>query len=193
MNLRVKEIFYSLQGEGARTGEASVFVRLVGCNMRCPWCDTDFSGGTWLSLRQIADSIALYPAIWLIWTGGEPTMQLKEKHLLFFKHLGYSQAIETNGSHPVLPQIDYIACSPKVSLELLKRNIPRADEIRLTVQKGDVLPAISDLPPAEHYFLSPVFDGSRPNSDNIDYCLQYILQNPQWKMSIQTHKLINIP
>ncbi|HBG79980.1 MAG TPA: radical SAM protein, partial [Porphyromonadaceae bacterium] len=98
MSLIINEIFYSLQGEGGRTGEASVFIRLSKCNLACSFCDTDFKSGKSMALDEIYAEISSYPCRWIIWTGGEPTLQLNEEIVAFFKDKGYRQAIETNGT-----------------------------------------------------------------------------------------------
>jgi len=192
MKLNVNEIFYSLQGEGARTGEPSVFIRLTKCNLRCAFCDTDFEAGNDMTVHEIADAIKKYPSKWIIWTGGEPTIQLKDKHIAFFKQAGYKQAIETNGTRPVSPLIDYISCSPKQDFGKVRDIIPLVNEIRIPVRKGDELPDIGTLPKAGKYYLSPVFDGEQINRDNLGYCISAIMENPAWALSIQMHKLINI-
>lgn len=192
MKLTVNEIFYSLQGEGGRQGEASIFIRLCKCNLRCVFCDTEFDTGEEMSLEEIADSIGKYTGKWIIWTGGEPTLQLKDEHLQFFKDLGYKQAIETNGTRRVPQLIDYITCSPKQNYEKIKEIIPSVDEIRLPIAKGDKIPDISIFPKAKRYFLSPIFDESKPIKENVEYCVEQILLNPDWQLSLQVHKLINI-
>lgn len=192
MKLIVNEIFYSLQGEGGRQGEASIFIRLTKCNLACDFCDTDFETGEEMTMPQLLDRIAQYPCKWIIWTGGEPTLQLKDEHLKFFAGHGYKQAIETNGTRPVPSLLDYIACSPKGNYEKLKSIIPFAHEIRIPVKKGDAIPDTTMLPAATNYFLSPVFDGDRLNMENIAYCVDFIKNNPQWKLSLQIHKLIHI-
>lgn len=192
MKLTVNEIFYSLQGEGGRQGEASIFIRLCKCNLRCVFCDTEFDTGEEMSLKEIADSIGKYTGKWIIWTGGEPTLQLKDEHLQFFKDLGYKQAIETNGTRRVPQLIDYITCSPKQNYEKIKEIIPSVDEIRLPIAKGDKIPDISIFPKAKRYFLSPIFEGSKPIKENVEYCVEQILLNPDWQLSLQVHKLINI-
>lgn len=113
MSLTVNEIFYSLQGEGGRTGEASIFIRLSKCNLACSFCDTDFEFGNRMTLDEILAEISQYPCQWIIWTGGEPTLQLKDETVAFFTEKGYKQAIETNGTRRVPAGIDYITCSPK--------------------------------------------------------------------------------
>jgi len=192
MKLIVKEIFYSLQGEGGRQGEASIFIRLSKCNLDCTFCDTDFEGGQEMSVSEILEHIKQYPCKWIIWTGGEPTMQLTDKHLIEFKDKGYSQAIETNGTRPVPSLIDYISCSPKINYNKVKEKIPFAHEIRFPIAAGDQIPDISILPAANNYFISPIFDGNKANMENINYCVDFIKQNPEWRLSLQIHKLINI-
>lgn len=192
MKLIVNEIFYSLQGEGGRVGEPSIFIRLTKCNLACSFCDTDFADGDEMSLDEILNVISKFPCKWIIWTGGEPTIQLKNEYLAFFKEHGYKQAIETNGTKPVPPLIDYITCSPKVNYPRIKELIPRVNEIRIPLQKGDVLPEISVFPKADKYFVSPVFDGNTPNQENIDYCVEQVKTNSDWTLSLQMHKLIHI-
>lgn len=192
MSLNINEIFYSLQGEGGRVGEPSIFIRLTKCNLACIFCDTDFEKGDDMTLAQILDSIIRFKSKWIIWTGGEPTLQLKDEYLLFFKERGYKQAIETNGTRQVSPFIDYITCSPKINYDKVKLKIPFADEIRIPLAKGDSLPDFSIFPAAHKYFVSPIFDGDKPNFDNINYCIDLIKENPQWTLSLQVHKLINI-
>lgn len=192
MRLTVNEIFYSLQGEGGRMGEASVFIRLSRCNLACSFCDTDFAEGEEMTLEEILDVIRQYPCKWIIWTGGEPTIQLRDEHLMFFKEKSYKQAIETNGTRLVPEGIDYITCSPKQRYEDVKNKIPFANEIRLPVKVGDALPEISLLPQADNYFLSPIFDGNKLNKENVAYCVDLIKQYPCWRLSLQIHKLIHI-
>lgn len=192
MNLKVNEIFYSLQGEGGRTGEASIFIRLSKCNLACSFCDTDFAAYTEKSLEEIASEISRFPCKWIIWTGGEPTLQLTDEVVAFFKSKGYMQAIETNGTRTVPAGLDYITCSPKQHFETICTRIPRVNELRFPIQKGDKLPDISTLPQADNYFLSPIFDDARILPENVEYCVHLILENPMWKLSLQTHKLIGI-
>jgi organic radical activating enzyme len=192
MKLIVNELFYSLQGEGARTGEPSIFIRLARCNLSCLFCDTDFFTGQEMNLNELLDEIKPFPCRWIIWTGGEPALQLTDKHIRFFRKAGYKQAIETNGTLPLPAGIDYIACSPKENYEKLRKLIPRVHEIRMPVQKGEALPDISLLPVADNYFVSPVFDGDNMNRENVDYCVALVKENPSWRLSLQIHKLIRI-
>lgn len=193
MKLLVNEIFYSLQGEGGRMGHPSIFIRLSKCNLRCSFCDTEFDSGKEMTLDEVLEEIKPYGCNWIIWTGGEPTLQLKEEVVKFFKSHGFMQAIETNGTRRVPNGIDYITCSPKQNFERIKTLIPHTNELRFPIKKGDSLPDITTLPSTDNYYLSPIFDGDNINIDNVDYCVQLIKENPQWSLSIQVHKLINIP
>jgi organic radical activating enzyme len=192
MSLIVNEIFYSLQGEGGRVGEASIFIRLTKCNLACDFCDTDFASGKTMSVSEILDEIRTFGCRWIIWTGGEPTLQLTDEIVAFFKKNSYFQAIETNGTHKVPAGIDYIACSPKRDFETVRNFIPEVDEFRFPIKKDDSLPDISILPKAKKYLLSPVFDGQNIVRENVDYCVELIKKNPTWALSLQIHKLINI-
>ena len=199
MVLKVREIFYSLQGEGGRAGEASIFIRLANCNLNCWFCDTDWSWGRNHTLEEVLQIIKQYPCKWIVWTGGEPTMQLTEEVTTFFASHGYKQAIETNGTNPVPSGIDYISCSPKerVSLTDLKTNFPNGvSEWRYVLNVGgaDAIPDIEQLPKATHYFISPVFLGEKKkrfelNRRVLKYCIAFIQENTRWRLSVQQHKL----
>ncbi|MDD2246133.1 MAG: 7-carboxy-7-deazaguanine synthase QueE [Proteiniphilum sp.] len=192
MNLTVNEIFYSLQGEGGRAGQASIFIRLAKCNLNCSFCDTEFEQGIKMSPEEVLSTIGKYGCRWIIWTGGEPTLQLTDDVVAFFKEKGYLQAIETNGTKKVPAGIDYISCSPKQNFEKIRDLIPEVDELRFPIKKGDQLPDISILPKTDRYLLSPVFDNNNIIKENVDYCISLIKENPLWALSLQTHKLIGI-
>ena len=193
MNLKVKEIFYSLQGEGGRQGVASIFIRLSGCNLKCDFCDTDFAGGEDMSLKQILLHIRQFPCRWIIWTGGEPTLQLTDECFLFFKRAGFRQAIESNGCNPLSALLNYKVVSPKGQTDYAKTINPRVSEIRLPVRANDIIPPIETLPKAVFYFLSPIFtENEKETKANIDYCVHQVKQNPKWRLSLQIHKWIRI-
>lgn len=192
MKLNVNEIFYSLQGEGGRSGEPSIFIRLTKCNLSCSFCDTDFAEGQDMDINEILSAIKEFPCKWIIWTGGEPTIQLTDEILQLFKKAGYKQAIETNGTRKVPEAIDYISCSPKKNYGKAKDVNPKVSEIRIPIQTGDSLPDIEVLPIADKYYISPIFDGDKKNSSNIDYCVELVKKNPRWTLSLQIHKLIGI-
>ncbi len=195
----VNEIFYSLQGEGANAGCAAVFVRLAGCNLACSYCDTDFADGREMSPGAIAQHIGQYPARFLIWTGGEPTLQLTDEITAYFHELGYYQAIETNGTRPLPKGIDYISCSPKPeAIMLLDRNFPDGvDEFRFPLGIDTPLPpSVDALPPARHYLVSPIFvgdDAMQLDLAAVERCVAFVKATPPWRLSVQMHKLIHIP
>ena len=193
MNLKVKEIFYSLQGEGGRQGEASIFIRLSGCNLKCDFCDTNFSGGRDMNAEQILRIIRKFPCHWIVWTGGEPTLQLTDEWLLMFKQTGFQQAIESNGFNQLSSLLDYTTISPKGNPDYARKINPQVNEVRLPVQNNDPVPAIDLLPQAAYYFLSPVFTNNEIlTKANIDYCVEQVKQHPEWRLSLQVHKWIGI-
>lgn len=199
MNLNVSEIFYSLQGEGARAGTPTIFIRLQGCKAKFACaasgikCDTEFESGKPISVEALV--------LWcnqnapnckeITWTGGEPTDQLTDEIVAFFKEQGFYQAIETSGLNPVPKGIDFACVSPKVAEHIVKKNFPDGvTELRYVRHKGQSIPQPSIT--AAHYWLSPHSDGFTINSENLAHCIELCKQNPQWKLSIQQHKLWNI-
>ena len=195
LKLKVVEIFNSIQGEGANVGRSATFIRLSNCNKNCAYCDTDWDFGTEMTVDEILAEVGKYPDSMIVWTGGEPTLQLTSEILAEFKD--FFQAIETNGTNPVPAGIDYISCSPKVGCEVLKQNFVSVDEFRFPIIAGDEIPSIDVLPQASNYFLSPIFDGEvkkrvEINRANLDYCLSVIQHDPRWRLSVQLHKLINV-
>jgi 7-carboxy-7-deazaguanine synthase len=195
--LKVVEIFHSVQGEGRNTGRAAVFVRLANCNKDCWYCDMgdEMTAGEILDEVQKFSSPTDYPNNLIIWTGGEPTLQLTNDVLELFE--GYYNCIETNGTKPVPTKIDYITCSPKVSPEILMKNFKFVNEFRYPIAEGSVIPSITTLPPADHYYVSPMFMGEEKkrfevNEKNINFCIDFVKKNPAWKISLQTHKMLNI-
>jgi len=204
MNLKVREVFYTLQGEGSRAGEASIFIRLSGCNQACWFCDTDWSFGRTTTVADLAERIKKYPCNWIVWTGGEPTLQLTDRIVEYFRKLGYQQAIETNGSNPVPEGINFVSCSPKVSPEILRKSFEKRgviNEYRYVVNAIDIdkqIPDIEDIPKARHYYLSPLFLGEEKKRfeiqpETVRMCVEYIKEHHQWKLSIQQHKIWQIP
>lgn len=192
--MKVSEIFYSLQGEGARAGEPSVFVRLAGCNLACGFCDTEFESGKDMTNLELATRVAeASPSCrWIVWTGGEPMEQLTGEAVQFFADRGYKQAIETNGTHKIPFMLDWVVCSPKVAEHVLAGNFPGGvDELRYvrhSGQPGVPVPAVA----AKRKFLSPMFKGNKPDMENVRHCTKLCLENPDWSLSLQLHKLINI-
>ncbi len=192
--IKIVEIFKSIQGEGANTGMEAVFVRLANCNLECWFCDTKFDKYIEYSINELKKEIEKFNCKVIIWTGGEPTLQLTSEILSNFKE--YFNCIETNGTNRVPKEIDYIACSPKVNEKTLLKNFPRGvNELRYPI--SDKIPKITDLPRADFYFLSPLFVGKEKerlqlDQENIIKCINYTMNNKTWKLSIQIHKLLKI-
>lgn len=204
-SLKVTEVFYSLQGEGARAGEPSVFVRLAGCNLTCGFCDTEFESGKEMTCEELV--VEMYKAVfrssglnpttegkplWVVWTGGEPTEQLTAEHIQWFGLQNWKQAIETNGTNPVPVGIDWVVCSPKVADHVWQKNFKDGvDELRVVRHAGQPSIPVPTVP-VKRRFLSPMFDGNRPNFENVRHCTRLCLQHPEWSLSLQLHKLIQI-
>jgi organic radical activating enzyme len=191
----VKEIFYSLQGEGMRAGDPSVFVRFAGCNLRCTRevhgfdCDTDFAQGQRMTLACLLSGIVEVagPCRWVVLTGGEPLLQIDRALLDALRAVGYSVALETNGTLKVPPGFDWVAVSPKPNTELVQ---DRADEVRCVVSAGMPLP--SPGIEALHMLLSPAFEGQEMVKENVEHCVRLCLEHPTWRLSLQQHKLMGI-
>jgi 7-carboxy-7-deazaguanine synthase len=203
----IKEIYKTIQGEGAQAGRAAVFVRFSGCNLWsgrekhresavCNFCDTDFVGtngvnGGNYSATQIAQIIL---EIWgtsfnklIVFTGGEPMLQLDETLIKICQENGFETAIETNGTIPIDFHIDWICVSPKEGSELV---VKKGNELKVVFpQIGQNLNYFLNLD-FDHLFLQPM--DSLEKKDNTAKTIQYCLENPQWKLSIQQHKLLGI-
>lgn len=195
--MKIKEIFYSLQGEGLQFGKPVIFIRLSGCNKRCWYCDTDFTKGTELNNDEIYDIIKDYKSKYIIWTGGEPTLQLTNEDVSYFNNLHYKQGIETNGTNGVPYGLDYITCSPKVDTDTLNKNFNYIDEIRYAIGINETPPDIDYLPFAGTYYVSPLFIGEEHKrldlcKDNLEWCIEFVKNNPDWRLSLQQQKIINI-
>ena len=177
----VNEIFYSLQGEGFYTGTPAIFLRFAGCNRQCSFCDTDHHHGRQMSGEEIADACAAFPRRHLVVTGGEPLLQLDSDLLRRLKAKGFYVQIETNGSLPAPPEVDWVTCSPKDA----PWNIDRVDELKIVYQGQDVeeTAALFGTP---RRFLQPC------SGLNIKETIDYILAHPSWRLSLQTHKLLDI-
>lgn len=178
---KINEIFYSLQGEGFFTGTAAVFLRFSGCNRRCSFCDTDFTSGNDMTAEEIIDAISVFPTRHIVITGGEPTLQLDAELIRAIKAARFFIQIETNGSNPIPSGVDWVTCSPKDA----PWQIDRIDELKVVYQ-GQNVEQIADLLPAPRHFLQPC------SGENISETIDYILSHPRWRLSLQTHKLINI-
>ena len=211
MTFSVKEIYFTLQGEGAQTGRAAVFARFAGCNLwsgreedraaaACWFCDTDFVGVDGPGGGKFASPQALAVAIrgawdrearggrpYVVFTGGEPMLQLTEALVDACKEQGLEVAIETNGTIEVPDVVDWICVSPKPGNKLVQRS---GHELKL-VYPHEVRPdELADLR-FKHFFLQPL-DGVEASA-NTAACIDYCRRRPQWRLSLQTHKLVGIP
>lgn len=191
--LSVNEIFYSIQGEGARVGKPSIFVRLAGCNSKCAFCDTEFVSKKKITVDKILEYIEQFPSREIVWTGGEPLLQLTSKILKVFKDNGYYNCVETNGTVRPPRNIDYIALSPKVAEHVLAKNFSGivVDEIRYVRHKGHMSVPFTKVK-AKNYYISPVFDGGEVNMDNVLHCIKLVKENPKWRLTVQVHKLLKV-
>jgi len=205
---RIHEIFYTLQGEGAHSGIPAVFVRFSGCNLKCPWCDTEFTDYTEMSAAEIvASALELYDVPnerrkMCVLTGGEPSLQVDRPLLDALHNAGFYICIETNGTRPLPEGIDWITCSPKaVGRHLALR---RVNEVKV-VYTGEYDPEVwrSQLE-AEHWLLQPlrytgewllehaVDEWEDDRNDNLDDTVRYILSHPFWRLSVQLHKIVGL-
>ena len=204
---KVNEIFFTLQGEGAHSGIPAVFVRFSGCNLRCPWCDTDFASYSEMSAEQIVQEMcSLYDTPnerrkMCVLTGGEPSLQVDEALIEILHKAGFYICIETNGTRPLPAGIDWITCSPKAGTKIALR---RANEVKV-VFTGDYNPEIWRTKiEAEHWMLQPLrYNGdlllesgidewSDDKNDNLDETVRYILLHPFWRLSVQLHKIAGL-
>lgn len=186
--MKINEIFYSLQGEGEHTGKPAVFVRFAGCNLKCDFCDTDFLSYTEMSEEDIVSAVLEYPANIVILTGGEPTLQLTSSLLQKLSDAKRQVHIETNGTKQ-LPEgpINWVTCSPKYAT----LHIQRIDELKVVYQEQDM--SQYDGIEAKVYSLQPCDTGNpTKNQEILQKTINYILQHPKWKLSLQTHKIINV-
>lgn len=213
MPYAVKEIFYTLQGEGAQAGRPAVFCRFAGCNLwtgreadresaTCKFCDTEFVGTDGPGGGKFPDGTALARAVRACWpadaspaarplvvcTGGEPLLQLDRAAIDALHVAGFEVAVETNGTQPAPPGLDWICVSPKSEAPLL---LTEGDELKLVYPQADAPPERFAGMRFRHYFLQPM-DG--PQRDhNTGLAVAYCLAHPEWRLSLQTHKLLGIP
>jgi 7-carboxy-7-deazaguanine synthase (Cx14CxxC type) len=211
MPYAVKEIFYTLQGEGAQAGRPAVFCRFAGCNLWtglqedreqavCQFCDTDFvgtdgpGGGKFASAGELARAVASrWPSSsrerrFVVCTGGEPLLQVDEPLIAALHGEGFEIAVETNGTQPAPEGLDWICVSPKADAPLV---LTRGDELKLVYPQDLARPErFRDLD-FRHFFLQPM-DGPEREA-NTEAVVNYCLAHPQWRLSLQTHKYLGIP
>ena len=213
MTYAVKEIFYTLQGEGANAGRPAVFCRFSGCNLWtgreqdrhravCQFCDTDFvgvngpGGGRFATADELAvavrrawpdDSSARVRPL-VVCTGGEPLLQLDVMAIEAFHAHGFEVAVETNGTQPMVPGIDWVCMSPKANAPLA---LERGNELKLVFPQESAPPERFAGMAFDHFYLQPMDGPAR--EENTRRAVQYCLDHPQWRLSLQTHKLLGIP
>lgn len=213
MSYAVKEMYYTLQGEGAQTGRPAVFLRFAGCNLWtgreedradavCSFCDTDFvgtdgpGGGKFALPEDLAAAVAArWPTApasdtrpYVVCTGGEPLLQLDEPLIAALQAAGFEVAVETNGTQPAPEGLDWICMSPKAGADVV---LASGDELKLVYPQEEAPPERFETLDFDHFFLQPM-DG--PDADaHTRQAMQYCLDNPPWRLSLQTHKLLNIP
>ncbi|HEY8311899.1 MAG TPA: 7-carboxy-7-deazaguanine synthase [Gemmatimonadaceae bacterium] len=207
----IKEIFYTLQGEGANTGRAAVFCRFSGCNLWnghesgrgdavCTFCDTDFvgvgpDGGKFANAEALAQAVdrAWQPASserserFVVCTGGEPLLQLDEAVVDALHRFGFRVAVETNGTQPAVAGLDWICVSPKASTTLA---LTSGDELKLVYPQESAMPERFAELKFANFFLQPM-DGPSLQ-ENTRAAIRYCLDHPQWRLSVQTHKVAGI-
>ena len=221
----INEIFYSLQGEGFHTGRPAVFVRFAGCNLRCPFCDTDFSHSEPMTAEQIARRVfdySTHPHTLIVLTGGEPSLQVDNELVDALHAHQQTVTIETNGTRPVPDNIDWVTLSPKAvpadeskvvlshepkvvltqsdEVKVVLSHEPKvvltqADEVKVvfTESTEKLLPLWRTTIRASHYYLQPCAQpGTEPIRANTEAVVAYILSHPDWKLSLQTHKYLDI-
>lgn len=205
---KIKEAFYTLQGEGAQAGRAAVFLRFTGCNLWsgreedrhtavCRFCDTDFIGtdGTNGGRYSLAECANLVQSLWpgggqpyVVCTGGEPLLQLDEPLIAALQERGFEVAVETNGTLPVPESIDWVCVSPKAAAELV---ISGGDELKLVFPQteAEAQPACFVHLDFPNFFLQPK---DEVGTDNTPATVAYCMAHPQWRVSLQTHKIMGI-
>lgn len=208
----IKEIYYTLQGEGAQAGRAAVFCRFAGCNLWtgheadradaiCDFCDTDFvgtdgpGGGKFKTAEDLATAIAReWPASagkgrrLVVCTGGEPLLQLDGQFVRALHDVGFEIAIETNGTRTAPDGIDWICVSPKAGADIVLKS---GNELKLVYPQPEAMPELFESLDFENFFLQPMDGPERERNTRL--AIEYCLSHPKWRLSLQTHKLTGIP
>ena len=191
---KVNEIFYSLQGEGRWSGRPAVFVRMSGCNLKCPFCDTDFKGYKKMSAEDILAACQEKggDCRFIVLTGGEPTLQVDAELIHLLHQKGYYLSMETNGTHVVPEGIDWITCSPKLDFtEDGELALKKVDELKLVF---DGTHEVSNYGlEATYQYLQPCDVGNDArNRFILSGCIDYVKRHPEWQLSLQMHKIVGI-
>jgi 7-carboxy-7-deazaguanine synthase len=205
----VKEMFYTLQGEGTHTGRAAVFCRFAGCNLwsgreqdrakaDCQFCDTDFvgvdgeGGGKFTTADDLADACAQVAgtsaARFVVLTGGEPMLQVDEALIDALHARGFEIAIETNGTVPVPRAIDWICVSPKAGTDVVQR---KGDELKLVWPQKGIDPAELESWDFDHFLVQPMDCAERREA--LDAAITFAMERPKWRLTLQAHKVVGLP
>ena len=190
--MKINEIFYSLQGEGYWTGTPAVFVRLSGCNLRCSFCDTAHESGTQRKEEDIVSEVAKNPGHRVVITGGEPSLFLTHSLVEALHQAGKFVAVETNGTHPLPDNVDWITLSPKDSFESNATPVLiRCNELKV-VCDGTPPPTYPNIE-ADNHFVQPCDVGDAQENQRIMAAtVAFCLEHPTWRLSLQTHKIAGI-
>lgn len=192
----VNEIFYSLQGEGARAGTANLFLRFAGCNLTCRQethgfdCDTEFVSSRKMTLDEILGDLRdlSRECKWIIFTGGEPGLQIDNELVDSLHANNYKLAIESNGSVALPEGLDWITVSPKVAEHAIRQRT--AHEVKYVRGYGQGIP--KTVVESDHYIISPAFNGMDLDRKTLDWCVRLVKDNPPWRLSVQQHKFWSI-
>ena len=193
---RINEIFYSLQGEGYHTGTPAVFVRFSGCNLRCAFCDTKHQEGQMMSLQEIVDEVNKYPiASLVVLTGGEPSLFIDEAFVAAMKQQTRKTiTVETNGTRPLPNNLDWVTLSPKTVFEggdLEPCVLKTCDELKVVYLGQDLTQY--EIFKAKHRFLQPCFvEDEDQRKANMKACVEAVKAHPNWRLSLQIHRALNI-
>jgi len=190
---KINEIFLSLQGEGFWTGTAACFVRFSGCNLACPFCDTQHEAGTHIAATDIAATVGRMPARHVVLTGGEPAFVLTADLIDRLHEAGKFVAVETNGTRPLPPNVNWITLSPKQHClgAGARPVLTRCNELKV-VHTGGTFPTYEEIQ-ADHRFIQPCDCGDAEKNRQIQAaCIEFCQNHPAWRLSLQTHKLLGI-
>jgi organic radical activating enzyme len=209
---KINEIYRTIHGEGVRYGIPHVFVRFSLCNLTCNFCDTEFESGRHLNSAAILEQCERLaanpepetgppvagarqavvrgpagggPIRNVLFCGGEPLMQLDAALVDAFKRAGWFTCVETNGCYPVPDGVDWVTCSPKVAEHAIK--LQRANELKYVRGNGQGIP--QPKLKADHYLISPLFSATNTDKETLQWCIQLVMDNPQWRLTVQHHKI----
>ena len=193
--MKVNEIFCSLQGEGCNAGIPMVFVRFSGCNLNCPFCDTQHSDGVSMSENEIIEQTLQYDTQWVVFTGGEPALQLTASLIDGLHKHGRKAAVETNGTMPLPRNVDWTTLSPKdcwLGTEA-RPSICSADELKVLYDGSNDPEKYMSTVNAKHFLLQPMDTGNhQKNTLILASAVDYVMNHPRWRLSLQIHKIIGI-